>query len=187
MACPRAWPRHRTPVLREGQAVKLSRPHARGSRALGNHPNGVIHDPACPRTPIELPHRPDSREAPVQRLRIVSKGTQSWNTPASRLRVRRTRRIPGGIGLRGHGANRDRTGDLLLANSSRPGRVPIDTGTSQRLRTLTSGCLRRFGNRTWNRAQPPLWRCGGELVDAPLRAPPGRRPRLGSTLARAVA
>jgi hypothetical protein len=32
-----------------GTSRRASCPHVRDSRALGNHPNGVIHEPACPR------------------------------------------------------------------------------------------------------------------------------------------
>jgi hypothetical protein len=77
--------------------------------------------------------------------------------------------------------------NLLLANSSWHPRVPMNTGTSQPLRTLRSGCLTRFGNTTWNTAQPRLWSGGHERVGAALGASAGRRPRDRPALARAVA
>jgi hypothetical protein len=132
MACPRAWPRHRTPVLHEEQAVKPSRPHARDSRALGNHPNRVIPDPACPPDTDRVAAPPGfARSASPAPSRCVepclsasvaassaSAGAHcmlgTWNTLAACE--------SGGHGgspvesdSRGHGASRDRTGDLLLA------------------------------------------------------------------------
>jgi len=62
----------------------------------------------------------------------------------------------------------------------------MNTGTSQRLRTLTPGCLGRFGNRTWNRAQPRLWR-SAMAATCVRRGICRLRPRDRSSLACAVA
>jgi hypothetical protein len=48
----------------------------------------------------------------------------------------------------------------------------MNTGTSQRLRTLTSGCLRRFGNTIGNTAEPQPARVGDEPRRPANRASP---------------
>jgi hypothetical protein len=156
------------------------------------------------RTSAPTPRRPTRRHgsrpppsaarltAPVRRLTPMHKAKSGARREHNSGTHRRTANSvastdPRWIGPRGHGASRDRTGDLLLANSSRAPRFPMNTGTSQRLRTIASGCLRRFGNTKGNTAQPRLWKCGDDRVGAAVGSPAGRRPWERPALARIVA
>src|SRR3954467_10761238 len=75
----RAWPRRRgTPIRREEQVGERCDQDVRGSRALGNHPNRVTHDPERPRTP---------RRSGLGRLLVSPRGAapttrQAWTLPA---------------------------------------------------------------------------------------------------------